>query len=488
MRNDSLWLPSGQDQSPSEDLCSDGNGLDNIPENSRRTAAPGILLTATLRWPIAARLAIVFADMGCRVEAVCPRQHPVTRTRAIGRIYPYAALSPLVSLRAAIDTAAPDLIIPCDDNAAVHLHRLYVHAGKEGPSANALRVLIARSLGTPGACALATSRGRLMALAAEEGVRIPESAIVGARGELHAWLSQHGFPAVIKADCTWGGQGVSIVRNHEEAQRAFGLMKSRPAIVNAAARMLRDRDPSCLLNALKEARRTVTLQKYIPGTPANRAVACWQGQVLAGASVEAIRTQHPTGPATVVQVIENPEMSEAVYRLMRRLGVSGLWGVDFVLDASTGAAYLIEANPRATPISHLPLGAGHDLPAALYAQLAGTPPRTTPATIDQDVIVMFPGEWHRDPASPYLRSGYHDVPWDEPGLIQDCIDRPWSERGLVARLWARIRPRLTRRATRRKDPAVPQTSVDCAHDRLTLDEFKYLASSALAGKKKPFVR
>ena len=488
MRNDSLWLPSGQDQSPSEDLCSDGNGLDNIPENSRRTAAPGILLTATLRWPIAARLAIVFADMGCRVEAVCPRQHPVTRTRAIGRIYPYAALSPLVSLRAAIDTAAPDLIIPCDDNAAVHLHRLYVHAGKEGPSANALRVLIARSLGTPGACALAMSRGRLMALAAEEGVRIPESAIVGARGELHAWLSQHGFPAVIKADCTWGGQGVSIVRNHEEAQRAFSLMKSRPAIVNAAARMLRDRDPSCLLNALKEARRTVTLQEYIPGTPANRAVACWQGQVLAGASVEAIRTQHPTGPATVVQVIENPEMSEAVYRLMRRLGVSGLWGVDFVLDAATGAAYLIEANPRATPISHLPLGAGHDLPAALYAQLAGTPPRTTPATIDQDVIVMFPGEWHRDPASPYLRSEYHDVPWDEPGLVQDCIDSPWSERGLVAQLWARMRPGLTWRATRRKNPAGPQTSVDCVHDRLTLDEFKYLASSALVGKKKPFVR
>ncbi len=90
MQNDSLWLPSGQDPSASDKLCSDGRGLDNIPENSRRTAAPGILLTATLRWPIAARLAIAFANMGCRVEAVCPRQHPVTRTRAIRRIYPYA--------------------------------------------------------------------------------------------------------------------------------------------------------------------------------------------------------------------------------------------------------------------------------------------------------------------------------------------------------------------------------------------------------------
>jgi hypothetical protein len=324
-----------------------------------------------------------------------------------------------------------------------------------------------------------------MALAAEEGVRIPETAAVAARGELHAWLRQHKFPAVIKADCTWGGQGVSIVRSYEEAQYVFSLMTSRPAIVNAMARMLLDRDPSFLLNSLKEARRTVTLQEYIPGTPANRAVACWRGQVLAGASVEAIRTQHPTGPATVVHVIENPEMSEAVNRLVRRLGVSGLWGVDFVLDASTGAAYLIEANPRATPISHLPLGAGHDLPAALYAQLAGTPPRTTPATVDHDVIVMFPGEWHRNPASPYLHSEYHDVPWDEPGLIQDCIGRPWSERGLVARLWARMRPKPTRLATQHQDPAGPQTSVDCAHDRLTLDKFKFLASSALAGKKTP---
>jgi hypothetical protein len=379
-------------------------------------------------------------------------------------------------LRAAIKSAAPDLIIPCDDSAAVHLHQLYVHAGGVGPEANALRVLIARSLGVPEACALATARGRLMALATAEGVRIPENATVAARGELHAWLREHKFPAVIKADCTWGGQGVSVVRNHEEAQRAFSLMTSRPGVVNAMTRMFLNRDPSILLNSLKEARRTVTLQEYIPGTPANRAVACWQGQVLAGASVEAIRTQHPTGPATVVHVTENPEMSEAVNRLVRRLGVSGLWGFDFVLDAATGAAYLIEANPRATPISHLPLGAGHDLPAALYAQLAGTPQRTPPVTVDNDIIVMFPGEWHRNPASPYLRSDYHDVPWDEPALIRDCTDRPWSERGLVARLWARMSPR----PTRRKDPAGPQTSVDCAHDRSTLNQSNYPAPSVCA--------
>ena len=304
----------------------------------------------------------------------------------------------------------------------------------------------------PRLVALATARGRLMALAAEEGVRVPETAVVTAPGELNAWLTQHGFPAAIKVDGTWGGQGVSVVRNHEQAQCAFGLMASRPAIVNAMARMLLERDPSFFLNSLKETRRSITLQDFIPGTPANRAVACWQGQVLAGISVEAIRTQHPTGPATVVRVIENPEMSEAVNRLVRRLGISGLWGVDFVLEALTGAAYLIEVNPRATPICHLPLGAGRNLPAALYAQLTGTSPLAPPAKIDHDVIAMFPGEWHRDPASPYLRTDYHDVPWDEPALIQDCLDRPWSERGLIARLWARMRPKPSMLPARQKDP------------------------------------
>jgi len=434
--------------------------LDGTPKNSSRTAAPSILLTATLRWPIAARLAIAFAKMRCRVEAICPPQHPVTKTRAIRKTYPYAALKPLACLRAAIKSAAPDLIIPCDDDAAGHLHQLYVRAGQAGLSANALRGPIARSLGAPEACVLARARGRLMALAAEEGLRIPETAVVAAPSELDAWLAQHGFPAVIKIDGTWGGQGVSIVHNHEEAWRVFGRMASRPAVVNAMARMLLDRDPSFLLNLLKEARRTVTLQDFIPGTPANRAVACWQGQVLAGISVEAIRTQHPKGPATVVRVIENPEMSEAVNRLVRRLGISGLWGADFILEASTGAAYLIETNPRATPICHLPLGAGQDLPAALYAKLTGNLPPTPPAMIDHDVIAMFPGEWHRNPASRHLHSDYHDIPWDEPGFIQDCIDRPWSERGVIARLWARTRAKSSMLRTRQRDPAGAQAGAD----------------------------
>jgi glutathione synthase/RimK-type ligase-like ATP-grasp enzyme len=407
--------------------------------------APSILLTATLRWPIAARLAIAFAKLGCRVEAVCPRQHPASRTaRAVARLYPYALLRPLESLRAAIESAEPDLIIPCDDDAAMHLRELFVLATAEGAPARELRALIARSLGTPDACALATERGRFLSLAAEEGVRIPATAIVESARELCAWCSEHGFPAVLKIDRSWGGQGVAIVPNLAEARQAFARLVSRPSIRSTAAQVLLHRDPSALLNLLKKAPRRVTVQAFIAGSPANRAVACWNGEVLAGCSVEALRTLHPTGPATVVRIIDHPEMTGAVNRLVRRLGISGLWGVDFVLEASTGAAYLIEVNPRATPICHLPLAAGRNLPAALYAQLAGTSPPVPLATIDHDVIAMFPGEWQRDSTSAFLHSHYHDIPWDDPGLIQECVDRPYSERGLIALLWARVRRKPAR--------------------------------------------
>ena len=39
---------------------------------------------------------------------------------------------------------------------------------------------------------------------------------------------------------------------------------------------------------------------------------------------------------------------------------------------------------------------------------------------ENDTIALFPQEWLRDPASPFLQSGYHDVPWDEPELIRSC--------------------------------------------------------------------
>jgi hypothetical protein len=38
------------------------------------------------------------------------------------------------------------------------------------------------------------------------------------------------------------------------------------------------------------------------------------------------------------------------------------------------------------------------------------------------VVAFFPAEWQRDMASPYLTSGFHNVPWDDPAILRYCID------------------------------------------------------------------
>jgi biotin carboxylase len=142
---------------------------------------------------------------------------------------------------------------------------------------------------------------------------------------------------------------------------------------------------------------------------------------LAGLHFEVINKRSSAGPATVVRLIENPEMKSAVERLVRRLNLSGPHGFDFMLEATTGNAYLVEINPRITQVGHLALGEGRDLALALFAAMSGSPVQLAPPVTDNDVITLFPQEWMRDPASALIQSGYHDVPWEEPELVRACV-------------------------------------------------------------------
>jgi hypothetical protein len=69
-----------------------------------------------------------------------------------------------------------------------------------------------------------------------------------------------------------------------------------------------NRDPFCLLPWWKALNPQLIVQTYIHGRPANCAVLCWEGKVLAGIGVEVVRAQGLTGPATVVRLAESPEM------------------------------------------------------------------------------------------------------------------------------------------------------------------------------------
>jgi hypothetical protein len=327
----------------------------------------------------------------------------------------------LRSIAAAIAAAKPDLLVSGDDLATWHLHRLYEASNPEDHLGAKTRALIARSLGSPEYFPIVDDRASFMRAAQESSVRVPQTAVITDFRDFQA--SQIGFPAVLKANGTSGGDGVRVVRSEEEAQAAFRRLQAPPLLARAIKRAIFDHDTTLLQPSLQQRKSAVNAQSFIVGREATSATACWQGSILAATHFEVLQKGHFAGHATVVRRIDHPKMASAVEKMAKRLQLSGFHGFDFMLEESSGNAYLIEINPRATQVGHLSFGAGRDLPRALISALSGRPIEAAPKASENDVIALFPQEWLRDPASPYLRSGYHDIPWNQPDLLRAALQK-----------------------------------------------------------------
>lgn len=364
---------------------------------------------------------MALAHAGCVVDAVCPSRHPLSKTNAVRQTHTYHGMAPLRSLAHAIQAAKPDVIIPGDDLSTRHLHHLYLRELGRGKREGEICALIERSFGSPESFAIVYERAAFIRLAEEEGIRVPKASVIANLEGLKRWIGEFGFPAVLKADGTSGGDGVKIVQTMEEAERCFRVLQAPPLLARAAKRALVDRDKTLVWPSLLRQRSVVSAQTFIEGHEATSTVACWKGAVLAGLHFEVINKKYAAGPATVLRWTDNPEMCAAVEKMVRRLNLSGLHGFDFMLEAHTGRPYLIEINPRTTQVGHLTLGPGRDLPAALCAAVSGTTTHPAPKVTENNTITLFPQEWMRDPTSPFLQSGYHDVPWEEPQLLRACL-------------------------------------------------------------------
>ncbi len=104
--------------------------------------------------------------------------------------------------------------------------------------------------------------------------------------------------------------------------------------------------------------------------------------------------------------------------LLSKLGYSGFASLDFMLDRE-GHSYLIELNPRPTPIAHMGERIGCCPCRHLHASLTGQPSKAGEPQGLPSRVALFPQEWVRDQNSHHLESGvFHDVLWDEPDLFE----------------------------------------------------------------------
>ncbi|QNI33503.1 ATP-grasp domain-containing protein [Alloacidobacterium dinghuense] len=410
-------------------------------------ADPCILLTDTNRWPVVPRLAMRFEKLGAKVAVLCATPgHPVESLRERVQIFSYSGFQPLSSLRMAVETFRPDIIIPACDRSVQHLHELHgACQAEDGRAALSMSLLIERSLGSPQSFSIVSNRYALLQTALEEGIRVPKLLAINEVSDLEHLSAEIPAPWVIKTDGTWGGRGVRVAYSLAEAGQCLRELTSRPDALQLMKRMSLNRDRDWVYLDWSRPRPAVVAQAFIPGRPANCAAVCRDGEVLAVIAVEVIQSQGPTGPATIVQVVPGGEMMQAAERIARRLRLSGFFGLDFVIEERTGATYLIEMNPRCTPPCPLPLGESRDLVAAFWSHLKEQPMPHTVSVTDKSRIAYFPQASLRAPDAPdtILSSSFVDIPAEEPNLVHQ-LRNPWVGRSLLGRFLDWIRQRLVR--------------------------------------------
>ncbi|MGI0133912.1 MAG: hypothetical protein ACREBW_03015, partial [Candidatus Micrarchaeaceae archaeon] len=130
---------------------------------------------------------------------------------------------------AAIRDSRPDLIVPCDDVAVHHLHRLYEREERREPHGR-ICTLIELSLGSPKNFPFLYRRAAFLEAAKQENIRVPAVEVIPGTSDLEKYSGRAEFPFVLKADSTSGGEGVRIVHTHDEALRAFKSVSGRPLV------------------------------------------------------------------------------------------------------------------------------------------------------------------------------------------------------------------------------------------------------------------
>ena len=368
------------------------------------SSTPKVLILSIRNWLGAARLPKAFQRVGCDVTTVTFPSLLLDRCRSTSAQIFLPDNGPedelIAATRRVLIAERPAIVIPGDEAATELLQAVAATARRELPETDPLLQLLRDSLGDFGKHHLLRDRRGMGRLAANLGLRAPAFAVVHDRVEAFAFAERHGLPVVLKAEESFAGLGVSICKDD--------------AALDAAVARMAASNPAML-------RQGVQLQTFIAGRTAMRAVVAWRGEVLAGLSAIKVETHPaPTGPSSVVQFIENVEMRNTAQALIRALGYSGFASLDFILDAQN-QAHLIELNPRPTPICHLGDHLGLDLCLRLREAIEGkTSPDGDPSGLPKKVA-LFPQEWVRDVNSPHFADSFHDVPWDDPDMLEAFV-------------------------------------------------------------------
>ncbi len=288
------------------------------------------------------------------------------------------------------------------------------------------------------------SRYRFLSMALELGIRVPRMRAVAKAEDLAAWHADMASTAVVKIDGESGGNGVRISHSLDESLAAWRTLSTPRGLAKAWKQLAIDRDPLAFWLRRRHRVPEVSVQEFIPGRPANSMLVCWRGELLSIVSVVVVAAEGPTGAATIVRVIQDERIKNAARLVVSRLKLSGFYGLDFIIESGTGVPFLIEMNARCTQLGHIEFAGQGCLAGVLAAVLRGEPRPEVRSPVLNDTIALFPQALAAgEPCRPHLEASFHDVPSEEPKLVDELMLKSWPQRRWAARIYHAFKP-LTR--------------------------------------------
>jgi hypothetical protein len=370
-------------------------------------------------WCAIARLPAVLRVAGLEVVALCAPEAPLARTLHVSRVIRWDRRSTRAPgarrrLWGHLADAGADWVVPGDDAAAHYLARL-----RDGPApagaGGTIQAVLRRSLPPAGVLARLDFKDRFAESCLAAGLPVVPTTVcdlaeLGARAGAAV-----AYPAVLKLAFGAGGQGVAGIRAPADLPAAVRRLRRR---VRAAGPLLGRLRKGWDLAQHPDARRPrACVQPWLAGLEAQHAFLAVDGKVLGGTTWRTLARVGPFAPSSVLESIDCPEAAAHARALVAASGFTGFGQVEVLLEAASGRTLLVEMNVR--PVAAHALGghAGADLGCLLAATLRGERPGPERIGRAGVRVALFPGELARDPASPFLASALHDVPWDDPPLL-----------------------------------------------------------------------
>ena len=197
----------------------------------------------------------------------------------------------------------------------------------------------------------ATDKALLGELAQRVGLQTPEAIqLEGGEGDD---LVEVPFPAIVKPVSTVGGGG-SLIQRRRQTALVRTPVELRRALAAAPG-------VSCLV------------QPYVPGTLAAICGVAWEGELICSEHQRSPRIWPPSHGVSsyATTVPPDPARDAAVAELVRAIGWSGVFGVQFLLQGER--AQVIDFNPRLYGSLALAVAAGLNLPAIWADLVLGRP-------------------------------------------------------------------------------------------------------------------